>query len=332
MKKKQDSQLDLFAAAPVPKQALLPPDQKLVALAEALPKHLFLGSSSWTFPGWTGLVYRSVYKSERAFTRQSLYEYARWPLWRTVGIDRSFYGPLVKHEVEHYASLLPPGFRCVEKVWQELSTLVFPKHPRLGDRAGKVNAAFLDVARFCDEVLLAHDPAFRDHLAAFVFEVPPLPGAPNVQWFEDRVERFLRAAPREWTYAFELRDGRLMTDRYFGLLREHGAVHCFNQWSHTPPIREQLKMHGKKLGPIAVSRLLLPHDGDYEDLVEAWAPFDRMQAPNQAMREDVLELVDIAGADAVPTYVIINNKAEGSSPLTAIALAELFARPRELRG
>jgi uncharacterized protein YecE (DUF72 family) len=283
-----------------------------------------LGSSSWNFRGWTGLVYRAGYKSDRHFVHDSLYEYARWPLWRTVGIDRSFYAPLSAEELAHYAALLPLGFRCVEKVWQELSTFVFPKHPRYGAAAGRPNPSFLDPARFANEVLAAHVPAFSDRVATFVFEISPLPHAPDVRAFEDRLQRFLAAAPRGWQYAFELRDDRLMTERYFSLLREHGAVHCFNQWSRMPPIREQLVRHGRRLAGMAVCRLLLPHGGDYEALVDAWAPFDRMQAENPAMREDVRELVEIAGAEAIPLYVIINNKAEGSSPLTAIALAELL--------
>jgi uncharacterized protein YecE (DUF72 family) len=323
-KPKDEAQLDLFPVQPE-RAALLPPDPRLTALAERLPERVHLGSSSWSFGGWTGLVYRARYKGKKHFVNDALYEYARWPLWRTVGIDRSFYSPLYAQELAHYASLLPPGFRCVEKVWQELSTFMCPKHPRFGERAGKLNPFFLDVERFEAEVLAPHLQTFTQHLGAFVFEVSPLPSSPDVRIFEERLEHFLQHAPSGYQYAFELRDHRLMTDRYFGLLREHGAVHCFNQWSHVPPIREQLKRHGAKLGPLVVSRLLLPAGGDYEELVESWQPFDRMQAPNLPMREDVRTLVEIAGAEDVPVYVIINNKAEGSSPLTAIALAEMLA-------
>ena len=327
MSKKNDAQLDLFAPArsASPLAAVPPPDPKIVALAERLPKHLHLGASSWNFRGWTGVVYRAPYKSDKQFVRDSLYEYARWPLFRTVGIDRSFYAPLTAEELTHYAALLPSGFRCIEKVWQEISTFMFPKHPRYGERSGKVNGAFLDLDLFTREVLAPHARAFSDHVAAFVFEVSPLPSAPNVAFLEDKLERFLTQAPRSFHYAFELRDERLMTPRYFALLREHGASHCFNQWSHVPPIREQLRLHGRSLRAPVVVRLLLPHGADYEDLVESYAPFDRLHAVSLPMREDVREIVEIAGAEALPTYIIINNKAEGSAPLTAIGLADLIS-------
>jgi hypothetical protein len=118
-----------------------------------------------------------------------------------------------------------------------------------------------------------------------------------------------------------------MTERYFAILRAYGASHCFNQWSHMPAIRDQLKAHGSHFTRPAFARLLLPHGANYDDLVSAYAPFDRMQAPSPAMREDVRALVDAAGANDVDAYIIINNKAEGSSPLTAVALAELMQRP-----
>ena len=83
----------------------------LEALAARLPSFVRLGTSSWTFPGWAGLVYQRRYRNQSVFARESLAEYATHPLFRTVGIDRSFYGPLREEELRRYASQLPPGFR-----------------------------------------------------------------------------------------------------------------------------------------------------------------------------------------------------------------------------
>ena len=89
------SQLDLFGAddpgthrvAPAPVSA------ELRALAESLPKRLHLGTSSWSFPTWAGLVYdRRASKEETA--RYGLTAYARHPLLRCVGVDRTWYAPL----------------------------------------------------------------------------------------------------------------------------------------------------------------------------------------------------------------------------------------------
>ena len=51
-------------------------------------------------------------------------------------------------------------------------------------------------------------------------------------------------------------------------------------------------------------------------------PFDRLVEPQPAMREDVCTLIEEAGRRGYEVFVIVNNKAEGSSPLTVRALAE----------
>ena len=69
-------------------------------------------------------------------------------------------------------------------------------------------------------------------------------------------------------------------------------------------------------------RLLLRPGATYEEQREAFAPFDRIPEPQEEMREQVVDLVGQAVARAIPAYVLVNNKAEGSSPLTIEALAE----------
>ncbi|MGH7527508.1 MAG: DUF72 domain-containing protein, partial [Gemmatimonadales bacterium] len=66
--------------------------EELLALAARIPEGVRFGSSSWNYPGWRGLVYRRDYGTKGAATRM-LEEYAAFPLFRTVGIDSSFYAP-----------------------------------------------------------------------------------------------------------------------------------------------------------------------------------------------------------------------------------------------
>ena len=53
-------------------------------LAAQLPEGLRLGTSSWTCPGWAGLVYRDT-QSETQLSRKGLSAYAHHPLLRSVG-------------------------------------------------------------------------------------------------------------------------------------------------------------------------------------------------------------------------------------------------------
>src|SRR5688572_33502232 len=90
------------------------PDPVLIELAESLPAHLRLGTSSWNYPGWDGLVWNGEY-AETNLSRYGLAAYAQHPLFRTVSIDRSFYRALNVAQFAEYASQVGQDFRFVVK-------------------------------------------------------------------------------------------------------------------------------------------------------------------------------------------------------------------------
>src|SRR3972149_8294991 len=61
---------------------------EIAALARALPESVRLGTSSWAFPGWAGIVYDRA-ASENVLAREGLGAYARHPCLRAVGVDRA---------------------------------------------------------------------------------------------------------------------------------------------------------------------------------------------------------------------------------------------------
>ena len=303
----------------------LDPDPDLVALAYRVPDHIRFGTTSWTFPGWS-MVYRRRYTSKAAFVRECLAEYCQFPLFRSLEIDRSYYGPLTASDFLGYAELLPPDFDCAMKVWQELTAMVFPNHPRYRERAGRPNEFFLDVDAFRERVVAPIDEAFSEHIGPLIIEVPPPPpGRIESGWFESRLARFLARAPGGYRYAVEVRDRRLLTDRYFSVLRDYGAAHVFNYWTRMPTLRTQLAADGSMPGPFVVVRLMIPPGRRYDEQKAEFEPFDRIVEPQPAMRADVVRLCAVAKERGFPIYVFANNKAEGSSPLTVTALAEAIA-------
>ena len=294
-------------------------------LAARVPPFVRLGTSSWTFPGWAGLVYQRRYRNQTVFARESLAEYAAHPLFRTVGIDRSFYGPLREEELRRYAAQLPPGFRCTMKVWSALTARVLEGRFASGTGAATYNPHFLDAERFADAVVGPVAAAFRAALGAFVLEVPPAHGPVNARGFAAAIERFLATAPEGFRYAFELRDPRLLTARYVDVLRAHGASHVYNYWTRMPELGVQLAQTGGPTSEVTVARLMIPPGKRYADLKAAFDPFDRLVAPQPRMRDDVVKLARACAEAGSELYVIVNNKVEGSSPRTVRALAEQLA-------
>lgn len=276
--------------------------------------------------------------------RLGLCAYAQHPLLRSVSIDRSYYGPLRAHEVAAYAAQLDeaaaltpslPPFRAVSKVWEEITTAVYPAHPRYGTRAGQRNPTFLDSSRFLEEVLAPYVPHAR-HFGPFVFELTPMPkGSFDDVALSDRIATFVSALPSTMQWAFELRNSELLTPRWFDVLRAHRAAHVFTYWTAMPSLRVQLARHGSlATSPFVIARLMLPPFARYADKKAEYAPFDRLVHPQLDMQDDVLQLLRAAlEANTKAAFVLANNKAEGSAPLTIKSLASRLTRelpfPRE---
>src|SRR5439155_16539555 len=125
-------------------ESLPEPSAEITALVGRLPPTLRFGTSTWTYDGWFGDVYHRRYRGPQPASR--LEEYARYPLFRTVGIDSAFYDPPSEAELASYAQALPPGFPCVSKVWERITA----KQPGL---AGMRNPDSLNAAVFKDSVL-----------------------------------------------------------------------------------------------------------------------------------------------------------------------------------
>lgn len=306
------------------------------ALADALPGWIRFGTSSWSFPGWAKLVYAPTPRPypHEALARDGLAAYASHPLLRTVGLDRSYYGPVTADELGRYATQVRsvatperPAFRLVSKVWEEITTAVFPKHPRYGARANTRNPFFLDAGRFVEHVLAAYRDV-SDITGPFVFELTPMPsGAMTDRELSRRIETFVAALPRGFAWAFELRNRELFGPRWVDTLRAHRVAHVFNYWTAMPSLAEQMTTVGRLGAPFAVARLMLPPFTRYAAKKAEFAPFDALVSPQPTMRDDVVRLLLRAadqGAKAV--FVVVNNKAEGSAPLTIRALAQQWVR------
>jgi uncharacterized protein YecE (DUF72 family) len=293
------------------------------ALAARIPRGVRFGTSSWTYPGWCGLVYSGPYPRTRP-SAPLLGEYARFPLFGTVGIDSSYYRPLEPETLAEYAAELPPGFPCVSKVWDRITVHTFSRHDKV--HPGERNPDFLNAPLFEDEVLGPMREHFTGHTGPFLFELQSVPrnaGLPPGA-FADALDRFLGALPRDAQYAVELRNAEYLSAPYFAVLREHDVAHAFNSWTRMPSIGEQLDLEGSITAPFLVARALMVPGLTYEDSVDAFAPFDRIQAPRPDVRADLLRLIRAALGRGLGIYVLVNNRLEGNSPLTIAALAEML--------
>jgi len=295
------------------------------AVAAKLPPGVHFGTSSWSFPGWRGLVY-STGGATAALARDGLREYAAHPLLTTVGIDRSYYAPIPDEDLQRYASQVPSGFRaCLKAPSSVTSAATFDP----GARTRSVpNPTFMSAARLVEELLEPCARAFAGHTGPFVLEFPPAPRQVPISTAEfiERLDAMLGELPREFDYAVELRERSLLTPEYRRVLARHGAAHVYNYWSFMPMPGDQAAIVPPEDAPFTVVRLLLKPGTRYDDQREAFLPFKRIVERDDRMRVQVARLVRRAAAHRRRAYVLVNNKAEGCAPLTVRALAELVAQ------
>lgn len=304
---------------------LPPAPEELERLRNAIPPLVHFGTSTWTYPGWTGLVYAKPYPATGASARM-LAEYARFPLFTTVGIDSSFYGTPTPKTLESWAKALPPGFKCVSKVWERLTVRTFAS-PREQGRTGTLNPDFLNADLFISDVWNPYQVHFNDHAGPFVFEFQAIGRNDGIgpDQFVQLLDGFLGRLPPEGEYAIEIRNEDYLSPAYFAVLREHGAAHVFNSWTRMPAIGEQLDQPGCLTARFLVARALLKPGRSYSDAVDRFAPYDRIQEKNPRLRADLVRLARTSAELRIPAYLLVNNRAEGSAPLTIASVARMLA-------
>jgi len=326
-------QLEMFAPAPgVAAEPERPPEppapapasEALRELGGHLPREVRLGTSSWSFPGWTGLVYAREAGAE-VLAREGLPAYARHPLFRTVGVDRTFYGPVPLETFQGWAAAVPDDFRFLVKAHEALTLARFPMHERYGARRGEENPTFLDPGYARDLVVAPFVEGLGAKAGPLLFQFPPqeVQAIGGAGAFADRLHAFLAALPAGPLYAVELRNRELYTADVANVLEDVGAIPVLSAWRHLPPLPQQAWRLRARSGSALVIRWMLPPDLGYEEARELYAPFDRLANENPAVREDIATLIVEALGEGRPVYVTINNKAEGSAPVSVERLAAL---------
>lgn len=306
------------------------------AIAARMPAGVRLGTSSWSFPGWQGIVYRDAH-SEQVLARRGLGAYAAHPLLATVGVDRTFYAPVAASALAAYAAVVPAHFRFMVKAHEALTLPRYPQHPRYGAQRGQANPLLFDLAWARDQVVGPYVEGLGDKAGVLLFQFAPMPahlfagdtkdagGKSAPRRFAERLYRFLRDLPRGPRYAVELRTTELLTPDLAACLRAADVAPCLAVMPGLPTLEEQAELTGASARGLRMIRWMLTGHHDYQGARVAYHPFNALVDEDPGARAAIVRLVASTLAEGGPAFVIINNKAEGSSPLSVQALAKALA-------
>lgn len=299
-------------------------------LASGLPETLRLGTSSWSFPGWVGIVYDNA-APVGVLARRGLAAYAQHPLFRMVGLDRTYYAPLTAQQFAAYGADVPPDFRFLVKAFEDVTT---PARRAAGGGARIGSTEFLDVELTKRQIVAPLVEGLGTRAGPLVFQFAPLPRAMlrEPARFIERLHGFLAALPRGPLYAVEIRNRELLGADYAAALADAGACHCYNVHPRMPSVAAQAAVCSPERGAAVVVRWMLNGRFDYEGARQAYEPFNRLVDEDPGSRAGIAELCGRAAELGRPAFIAANNKAEGCAPLTLIKLAEeIVCRRRPAR-
>lgn len=294
----------------------------------SLSRHrIYIGGSSWKYEGWLDQIYtRSRYQtrghfSKKLFDDTCLSEYAT--VFPTVCGDFAFYQFPTDAFWAKLFRQTPLEFRWGFKVPEQITVPVWPMHPRYGALAGLNNPTFLDHRLFAEAFLRALEP-YRQQVGVLIFEFGSFRqrAFASAKDFTRALDPFLDALPQGWRYAVEIRNAEFLEPTYFACLRAHDVTHVYNAWTRMPEIPEQMALKQSQTTDLLVARALLRRGRPYEEAVKFFSPYDRIRDVNETVRRGLRELVHIAEADGRPAFIFINNRLEGNSPATIVAVTD----------
>jgi uncharacterized protein YecE (DUF72 family) len=287
-------------------------------------RQIYIGGSSWKYEGWLGQIYsRSRYQvrgrfSKKLFEETCLQEYAS--VFPAVCGDFAFYQFPTDAFWAKLFRQTPDTFRWGFKVPEQITVPVWPVHPRYGALAGRENPAFLDATLLEMSFLRALEP-YRTQTGVLIFEFGTQRGM-DLPAFVNALDAFLERLPPGWRFAVEIRNADFLQPEYFACLRAHGVTHVYNAWARMPEIAEQMRLAGSQTADTIVARALLRRGRPYEQAVQEFSPYTQVQEVNEPVRGALRELIDAALVEGRPAFLFVNNRLEGNSPGTIVAITD----------
>lgn len=298
--------------------------------------NLYLGTMSWKYPGWCGILYDEDrylwgnHFSKARFNRNCLDEYAR--VFKSVCVDATYYRIPRDEFLEDIASRVPDGFRFSFKVPDEVTIRRFPDIATFGERRGQMNSHFLGQGVF-QFGFLRHLEKIRSKVGMLIFEFSHFHANDfaHGREFVTRLDEFFENAPKDWQYGVEVRNRNLLHPEYFELLERHGVAHIYNQWTRMPAVTEQLRLRDADDNPFLAARYLLTPERSLDWAEREFSPYNQLKEIDPAARESmgaILEgLLSKPRKPDLPSYLYVGNQLEGNALHTISDVLETAAVP-----
>jgi uncharacterized protein YecE (DUF72 family) len=273
---------------------------------------LHIGTCSWKYDSWRGLVYSD--QPDIDYLR----EYAQ--KYDTVEIDQWFWSLHGVHSVtlprqdavDAYLRSVPENFSFSIKVPNSITLTHLYRKNKTDPMV--VNPYFLSVELF--HRFLQSIESLRPHLGPLMFQFEYLNKQKMASQtvFHEKFQQFLSKIPGGYLYAIEIRNSNYINSDYFSFLKDNHIIHVFLQGYYMSPAATIYENYSSFITDTAVIRLLGPdRKGIEERSGEEW---NRVVDPKDGELPDILHMIEDCISRNVTVWLNVNNHYEGSAPIT----------------
>ncbi|QQS37803.1 MAG: DUF72 domain-containing protein [Ignavibacteriales bacterium] len=281
-------------------------------MSKKLSSKLYIGTCSWKYDSWKGLVYPEQDKFN------FLEEYAKH--FNSVEIDQWFWSlnsadkislPKEK-DVESYAASVPDDFKFSIKVPNSITLTHFYKKNKTEPL--KSNPHFLNPDLF-SQFLNTLSP-MKNKLGPLMFQFEYLNKEKmNSQHeFMDRFEKFLEDTDRNYMYAIEIRNPNYLNKNFFEFLNRNNISMVFLHGYYMPPVWETFQAFQTHLKNTVIFRLHGPDRSGIEE--KTGGDWSKIVEPRDDEILKIVKMIQLLLSLEIDIYANVNNHFEGSAPLT----------------
>jgi uncharacterized protein YecE (DUF72 family) len=209
-------------------------------------KKFYIGTSGWHYSHWKGAFY-----PKKLPEKQFLSHYIQH--FSTVEINRTFYSLPEKSVFINYAKFVPASFIFSVKASRFITHIKKLKDPKK------------PLQRFFNRV-----KGLKSHLGPILFQLQP-----HWKVNSERLSSFLKALPKGYRYAFELRDVSWLREDIYDLFKKYNSAFCIYELDGfiTPKIITADFIYVRLHGPKGA------YGGRYPlKMLKEWAKFFRQEA------------------------------------------------------
>ena len=280
---------------------------------------LRIGTCSWKYDSWRGIVYSSkknINYLEEYSTRYNTVEIDQW-FW-------SLFDDIVRlpeeSTVKDYYSSVPDDFKFTIKVPNSLTLTHY--YPSKNIKGLKANSNFLNPDLFHRFLRTLQPMSSKIGALMFQFEYLNKQKISSQAEFLDRLEAFYEIIDKPYPCAFEIRNPNYLNNTYFDFIERNKSAHVLLQGYFMPPIKDVYKKYQEKIGNPVIIRLHGPDRKKIEELTgKDWS---QIVLPRDEKLSTLPSIIQYFSEKEVDVYVNVNNHFEGSAPLTIEKIKRLL--------